>query len=168
MFLKTSFLNKNSYLSTLGFLQDSLYLGQFLAYFGPLYHFGIVKVCTLSTQIGKSIIIVLEMLWSKTFVSLLFTHPLYVCETNKFFALAQANEFFAVVKWGSYPLFSFTLLFTCKILKMVLPPSFSKSSNMSLALLNKKATVQWLSYFKSWRALTRLSFLNRIQTVRGV
>ena len=36
----------------IGFLQDSLYLGQFLTNIGPLYHFGIVKVCTLGIQIG--------------------------------------------------------------------------------------------------------------------
>ena len=61
----------------MGFLQDSLYLGQFLAYIGPLYHFGIVKVCILSKQIGKSIIIVLEMLWSKTWVQKLLHNPLF-------------------------------------------------------------------------------------------
>ena len=53
----TLVLNKNCYFSTLGFLQDSLYLGHFLAYIDPIYHFGIVKVCTLSIQIDKSIII---------------------------------------------------------------------------------------------------------------
>ena len=35
-----------------------MYLGHFLAYIDPIYHFGIVKVCTLSIQIDKSIIIV--------------------------------------------------------------------------------------------------------------
>ena len=73
---KLCFLNKSCNFSTLGFLQDSLYLGQFLAYIGPLYHFGIVKVCTLSIQIDKRIIIVLEMLWNKTWVQKLLHNPL--------------------------------------------------------------------------------------------
>ena len=34
----------------------SLYLGQFLGHMDPLYHFGILKVPSLSMPIGKSII----------------------------------------------------------------------------------------------------------------
>ena len=53
---KLRFLNKNCNFSKYKFLHYSLYLGQFLSYIGPIYHFGIVKVCTLRILIGKSII----------------------------------------------------------------------------------------------------------------
>ena len=57
---KSRFHNKNLYISKIDVLHYSLYLGQFLDYIDPLYHFGIVKVCTLSMQIDKSIIMVIR------------------------------------------------------------------------------------------------------------
>ena len=38
----------------LAFLHNSLYFGQFLNYIDPIYHFGILKVSSLSTHIDKS------------------------------------------------------------------------------------------------------------------
>ena len=45
------FLNENCHFSKLGFLHFLLYLGQFLGYMGPFYHFGILKVSSLSVFI---------------------------------------------------------------------------------------------------------------------
>ena len=41
---KTQFFNKTRYFSKYGLLRFLLYLGQFLGYVGPFYHFGILKV----------------------------------------------------------------------------------------------------------------------------
>ena len=40
---------------------NSLYFGQFLNYIDPIYHFGILKVSSLSTHIDKSRILVLKI-----------------------------------------------------------------------------------------------------------
>ena len=45
------FLNENCHFSKFGFLHFLLYLGQFLGYMGPFYHFGILKVSSLSVFI---------------------------------------------------------------------------------------------------------------------
>ena len=96
------------YFSILGFLQDSLYLGQFLAYIGPLYHFGILKVhWLLSIQIGKRIIKLLERLWSKTWEQKLLNNPLFgrlytyymicVCMNERPFSIWPTCAFFMPV-----------------------------------------------------------------------
>ena len=57
---KTKFLNKNCYFSKLKFLHFLLYLGQFLSYTGPFYHFGILKASPLSICILMRIITNIE------------------------------------------------------------------------------------------------------------
>ena len=57
MLRKTLFLSKNGYFSKFHILQFLLYLCQFLDYIGPFYHFGILKVWTLSVCMIISIII---------------------------------------------------------------------------------------------------------------
>ena len=98
MFKNDVFRNKNCNYSIFEFLQDSLYLGQFLTYFGPLYHFGIVKVCILSIQIGKIIISVLEMQWSKTWVQKLLHNPLHTPTSSLSYILR-------LMKWETAPVF---------------------------------------------------------------
>ena len=44
---KTQFLNKNCYFSKFYDLHFLPYLGQFLSYISPFYHFGILKVLSL-------------------------------------------------------------------------------------------------------------------------
>ena len=65
---------KNCYFSKLKFLQFLLYLGQFFAYIHPFYHFGILKVSSLSTCMFLSIIISIKnaMKWNR---SVIFFYP---------------------------------------------------------------------------------------------
>ena len=65
---------KNCYFSKLKFLQFLLYLGQFFAYIHPFYHFGILKVSSLSTCMFLSIIISIKNAMKKN-RSVIFFYP---------------------------------------------------------------------------------------------
>ena len=80
MLRKTQFFNKNCHISKFEFLRFLLYLSQFLSYIDPFYHFGILKVSSITYFYLKNMLWTVWQKLKKSFVyffccqSLCFSH----------------------------------------------------------------------------------------------